>query len=79
MRLKSDTSVNHRTLLQAHRLIACAFTPPLALPVSLFKKITDTYPFDFLLPYRSALRLPRPGRGRALPTLLSRPPSVAAC
>jgi hypothetical protein len=46
--------------------------------MSLLKKITHPYPFRFLLPCRSALRLPCPGRGRTLPSLLSHVPSTAA-
>jgi hypothetical protein len=41
------------------------------------KKITHPYPFRFLLPCRSALLLPRPERGRAIPSLLPHAPSVA--
>jgi hypothetical protein len=37
---------------------AYAFAPPLALPTSLLKKIIHSYPLRFLLPCRSALRLP---------------------
>jgi hypothetical protein len=75
--LTSDTSTNHLTLPQAHRLVACIFTPPLTQPASLLKKITNHYPFRFLLPCHSASRLPCPGRGRALPSLLPRAPSIA--
>jgi hypothetical protein len=42
------------------------------------KKITHPYPFHFLLPCHSALRLPRPGRGRKLPSLLPHAPSAVA-
>jgi hypothetical protein len=34
-------TANRRTLPQTHRLVACAFTPSLALPVSLYKKNTS--------------------------------------
>jgi hypothetical protein len=44
----------------------------------LIKKITHFYSFLFLLPGRSALRLPYPRRGRTLPSLLPRTPSTAA-
>jgi hypothetical protein len=63
---------------QAYHIAACAFIPPLALPVNLFKKITHPYPLRFLLPCRSALWLPHPGRGHTLPSLLPRAPSAAA-
>ena len=60
-------------------LVACAFNLPLSLFASLLKKITHLYPFSFLLPCRIALWLAHPKRERALPSLLSRALSVAAC
>ena len=48
----------YRMLPQAHNLVICVFTPPLTLPASLLKRITHPYPFCFLLPRQSALRLP---------------------
>jgi hypothetical protein len=70
------TRANHQTIPQAYCLIACAFTPPLALFTSLLKK-THPYPFRFFLPCRSTLRLPRLRRGRALPSLVPRAHSAA--
>jgi hypothetical protein len=58
-----------RTLPQP-RLVIFTFTPLLTLPVILLKKINHPYPFRFLLPCRSTLRLPRLGRGHTLPSLL---------
>jgi hypothetical protein len=58
LRVLRPIRANRRTLPQAHRLVACAFTPLLALSMSLLKKITHPYPFRFLIICRSALRLP---------------------
>jgi hypothetical protein len=79
LRVLRLTRVNHRTIPQTHRLVACALTPRArSAHEFIIKKITHPYPFRFILPCRSALWLPCPGRGRALPSLVLRAPSVAA-
>ena len=53
------TRANRRTFPQVHHLVAYTFILSLALLVSLLKKkITHPYPFRFLLPCQSTLRLP---------------------
>jgi hypothetical protein len=54
------------------------FYPATCFAREFIKKITHPYPLRFLFPCRSALRLPHPGRGHALPSLLPRAPSAAA-
>jgi hypothetical protein len=52
------TRANRRTFPQVHHLVACVFTPPLALPVSLLKKSPILIPSASFSPVKAPCGCP---------------------